>query len=71
MSIVTLECAGRGLADIGFQEWRLQSPLKWNYGALHSSVTFERLQQYTKGSRCRQLENDSDTQDYRYKETVE
>lgn len=55
--------AGRGLADIALGERRFQSPLKWNYGALHSSLAFQRSQQYTrKGRRRRQLEARTDTQ---------
>lgn len=41
-----LVSAGRCLADMALREWRFQSPLKWNYGALHSSVAFECFQQY-------------------------
>ncbi|CAB1432973.1 unnamed protein product [Pleuronectes platessa] len=49
--------AGRGLADVALQEWRLQSPLKWNHGALHSSPAFERFQRCAmKRKRLRQLE---------------
>lgn len=48
---------------MSFQEWRFQSLLRWNYGALYSSVAFERFQQYAiEGRRLRQLENDTDTQ---------
>lgn len=62
MSFVILVSAARSLADMALPEWRFQSPLKWNYGALHSSVAFERFQQYAmKGWRLRQLENDTDT----------
>lgn len=63
MSFVTLASAGRIIADVALQEWRFQSPLKWNYGALHTSVAFECFQQYAmKEKRLRQLENDTDTQ---------
>lgn len=61
MSFVISVSAGRSLADMALREWRLQSPLKWNYGALHSSVAFERFQQYAmEGRRYRQVENDTD-----------
>ncbi|MED6232957.1 hypothetical protein ATANTOWER_004830 [Ataeniobius toweri] len=32
--------AGRRLADMKLQQWSFQSPLKWNYKALHTSVAF-------------------------------
>lgn len=66
MSFVILVSAGRSLADMALQEWRFQSPLKWNYRALHSSVAFERFQQYAAEGR-RQLENDT-LSDYRHRE---
>lgn len=60
MSSVTLVSAGRSLADVALQEWRFQSPMKWNYGALHGSLAFERFQRYAlNGKRLRQLENDT------------
>lgn len=66
MSFVILVSAGRSLADMALQEWRFQSPLKWNYRALHSSVAFERFQQYAAEGR-RHLENDT-LSDYRHRE---
>lgn len=40
MSFFTLVSAGRRLADMPLQKWSFQSPLKWNYRALHTSVAF-------------------------------
>lgn len=62
MLFVILVSAGRSLSDMTLQEWRFQSPLKWNYGALHSSVAFEHFQLYAmKARRLRQLENYTDS----------
>lgn len=57
MSFVTLVSAG-SLADMALQEWRFQSPLKWNYKALHTSVAFTFSNMLWMRTRLRQLEND-------------
>lgn len=63
MSCVTSVSADRSRAHEALREWRLQSPLKWNYGALHSSLAFERFEQNAmEEEKPRQLENDTAVQ---------